>query len=378
LKRYDRYVLGQLMQAFGFLCLILVLAYWINRALGIFSNLIGDGQTTFVFLELIFLFLPQVVAIVLPIAALSTAIIVINRLHSESQLIILDASGMTPLKILMPFFYFAILCGITTAILSLYLVPTSRAQMEFRTEEIAKDMVSRLITDGSFLHPVDNMTIFVSSVNSLGELEDIFIHDKRSEERDLTYIATKAILVKEDEGSHLVLFNGLIQMLDIQSQTLSHVGFESLAYELTNLPTSKSRELMNVDTYGIITLLRADDSLLKILKKTKSRVQFEAHDRIIKPLQCIFYVFLASVIMLTGGHSRFGLAKQIFFSIGAILFFNILITNGLTLLRKDNSNWFLPYLYLILGVIAVSFLISRTRRPFILRQLGTGIAGSNK
>ena len=365
------------MQAFGFLCLILALAYWINRALGIFSNLIGDGQTTFVFLELIFLFLPQVIAIVLPIAALSAAIIVINRLNSESELIILDASGMTPLKLLRPFFYFAILCGITTAILSLYLVPTSRAQMEFRTEEIAKDMVSRLITDGRFLHPVDNMTIFVSSVNSLGELEDIFIHDKRSEERDLTYIATKAVLVREKESSHLVLFNGLIQMLDIQSQTLSHVGFESLAYELTNLPTTKSRNLMNVDTYGIVSLLRADERLLKILKKTKSRVQFEAHDRIIKPLQCIFYVLLASVIMLIGGHSRFGLAKQIFFSIGAVLFFNILITNGLTLMRKDSSNWFLPYLCLILGVIAVNFLVFRTRHPFTFRQFGAVTMGSD-
>ena len=370
MKHYDRYVLGQLMQAFGFLCLILALAYWINRALGIFSNLIGDGQTTFVFFELIFLFLPQVISIVLPIAALSASIIVINRLNSERELVIFDASGMTPLSLLRPFFYFAVLCGITTAILSLSLVPISRAQMQFRTEEIAKDMVSRLITDGLFLHPVDKMTIFVSSVNSLGELEDIFIHDQRSEERDITYIATKAVLVKEKKGSHLVLFNGLIQMLDLQSQTLSHIGFESLAYELTNLPSTKSRELLNVNNYGLVPLLKADESLLKILKKKKALVQFEAHDRIIKPLQCIFYVMLASVIMLIGGHSRFGLAKQIFISIGAILFFNILIINGLTLVRKDSSNWFLPYLCLMFGAIVIYFLIFRTRRPFLLRQTG--------
>ena len=375
MKHYDRYALGQLMRAFGFLCLILAPAYWINRALGIFSNLIGDGQTTFVFFELIFLFLPQVIEIVLPISALSAAIIVINRLNSESELIILDASGMTPFRLLRPFFYFAIICGFTTAILSIYLVPTSRAQMEFRTEEIAKDIVSRLITDGSFLHPVDNMTIFVSAENSLGELEDIFIHDERSEEYDLTYIAAKAILVREKKGSHLILFNGLIQLLDIQSQTLSHVGFESLAYELTNLPTTKSRELMNVDTYGIFTLLRADENLLKVLKKTKTLAQFEAHDRMIKPLQCILYVMLASVIMLIGGYSRFGLAKQIFFSIVTILIFNILITNGLTLVRKDSSNWFFPYLMLIIGIIVVNFLIFRTRRPFILRQIEKAIPG---
>ena len=116
---------------------------------------------------------------------------------------------------------------------------------------------------------------------------------------------------------------------------------------------------------------------MEILKKSKTQAQSEAHDRILKPLQCIFYVLLASVIMLIGGHSRFGLTKQIFLSIGTILFFNILITNGLTLVRKDSANWFLPYLCLILGVIAVSFLFFRTRRPFILKQLGKGTAGRN-
>ena len=240
MKHYDRYVLGQLMRAFGFFCLILALAYWINRSLGIFNNLIGDGQSTFVFLELIFLFLPQVIAIVLPVAALAATIFVINRLNTESELIILDASGMRPLNILKPFIYFSVITAITTAILSLILVPMSRAHLDFRTEEISKDIVSRLISDGAFLHPVENMTIFVSSVNSNGEFQDVFIHDQRSNERDLTYIATRAVLVREKNQSHLVLFNGLIQTLDLKSQTLSHIGFESLAYELTQFVSVQS------------------------------------------------------------------------------------------------------------------------------------------
>ena len=377
LKRYDRYVLAQLMQTFGFFCLILAMAYWINRALGIFSSLIGDGQSSFVFFELILLFLPQVIAIVLPVAAISATIVVINRLTSDNELIIFDSAGLKPSSFLRPFFYFAILCGVTTAILSLYLVPTSRAQLEFRKEEISKDIVSRLITDGSFLHPIKNMTIFVSSVSPQGELEDIFIHDQRSKERVLTYIATKAVLVKEKEENHLVLFNGLIQTLDIKSQTLSHVGFESLAYEITNLAASKSKQLMNVDNYGIIDLLTADKKLLRILKKNKASVRFEAHDRILKPLQCIFYILLTSVIMFIGGHSRFGLAQQIFLSIGSVLVFNILCTNGLTLIRKDSSNWFLPYLCLIAGIIIMYFLFVRLRQPFKIRQPKKTVLGND-
>ena len=357
------------MQAFGFFCLILALAYWINRSLGIFNNLIGDGQSTVVFFELILLFLPQVIAIVLPIAALAATVFVINRLNAESELIILDASGMSPLSILRPFIYFSLITAITTAILSLNLVPLSRAHLDFRKEEISKDIVSRLISDGSFLHPVENMTIFVSSVNSNGEFQDIFIHDQRSNERDLTYIATRAVLVREKNQSHLVLFNGLIQTLDLKSQTLSHVGFESLAYELTQLVSAESKQLMNIDNYGIKELFTANNELLKVLKKSKTEVHFEVHDRLLKPFHCILYVLLSAVIMTIGGHSRFGVMRQIFLSVIVIAIFNVLATNGLTLLRRDSSNWFFAYLPVLIGFSMICGLSTRMRRPFFTGAL---------
>lgn len=377
MKHYNHYVLGRLTQAFGFFSLILMLAYWINRSLGIFSNLIGDGQSTIVFFELIFLFLPQVVAIILPIAALAATIFIINRMSSESELVILDAAGLSPFAILKPFVYFAFLTSILTAILSLYLVPISRSQMDFRTEMISKDIISKLISDGSFLHPVKNMTIFVSSVNTNGELEDIFIHDQRSKDRDLTYVATRAVLVKENEKSHLILFNGLLQTLDIKSNTLSHIGFESLTYKLAQLNSTEEKQMSNIDNYGIIELLKADQTLQKLLKKSKSRLQFEAHDRLLKPLHCFLYVLLSAVIMCIGSYSRFGLVPQIFFSILIVLGFNILTTNGLVLLRKDSSNWIFGYLPVILGFIIFYLLLTRARKSFFIRSSFFKFKGSS-
>ena len=377
MKHYSRYVLGRLTQAFGFFSLILMLAYWINRSLGIFSSLIGDGQSTIVFFELIFLFLPQVVAIILPIAALAATIFIINRMSSESELVILDAAGLSPFSILKPFVYFAFLTSILTAILSLYLVPISRSQMDFRTEIISKDIISKLISDGSFLHPVKNMTIFVSSVNTNGELEDIFIHDQRSKDRELTYIATRAVLVKENEKSHLILFNGLLQTLDIKSNTLSHIGFESLTYKLAQLTSTEEKMISNIDNYGIIELLKADSTLQKLLKKSKSRLQFEAHDRLLKPLHCFLYVLLSAVIMCIGSYSRFGLVPQIFFSILIVLGFNILTTNGLVLLRRDSSNWIFGYLPVILGFIIFYLLLTRARKSFFIRSSFFKFKGSS-
>ena len=44
-SRLDRYLLSQLLGLFGFFSLVLVAVYWINRAVGLFDQLIGDGQS---------------------------------------------------------------------------------------------------------------------------------------------------------------------------------------------------------------------------------------------------------------------------------------------------------------------------------------------
>jgi hypothetical protein len=68
MPRFDRYMLSQLMVLFGFFSLVLVLVLWVNRAVRLFDQLIGDGQTALVFLGFSALTLPVAIAAVLPIA----------------------------------------------------------------------------------------------------------------------------------------------------------------------------------------------------------------------------------------------------------------------------------------------------------------------
>ena len=67
--RFDRYLLSQLLMLFGFFALVLVLVYWVNRAVVLFDQLIANGQSAAVFLEITILTLPNVIRIDLPIAA---------------------------------------------------------------------------------------------------------------------------------------------------------------------------------------------------------------------------------------------------------------------------------------------------------------------
>ena len=94
MARLDRYLLSQLMALFGFFALVLVGVYWINRAVMLFDQLVGDGQSALVFLEISVLTLPNVIRLVLPVAGFVAAVYVTNRLTLDSELVVMQAAGV--------------------------------------------------------------------------------------------------------------------------------------------------------------------------------------------------------------------------------------------------------------------------------------------
>ncbi|MEL6700686.1 MAG: LptF/LptG family permease, partial [Pseudomonadota bacterium] len=76
MARFDRYMLSQLLVLFGFFSLILVLVYWVNQAVALFDQLIADGQSARVFFEFTALSLPNIIRLVLPVAAFTAVIYV--------------------------------------------------------------------------------------------------------------------------------------------------------------------------------------------------------------------------------------------------------------------------------------------------------------
>ena len=51
LRKFDRYILSQLMVMFGFFALVLVSVYWVNNTVKVFDRLISDGHSAAVVLE---------------------------------------------------------------------------------------------------------------------------------------------------------------------------------------------------------------------------------------------------------------------------------------------------------------------------------------
>ncbi|MEM6914796.1 MAG: LptF/LptG family permease, partial [Pseudomonadota bacterium] len=143
--QFDRYILSQLVTIFSFFSLVLISVYWVNEAVDLFDSLIADGQTFAVFLEFTALALPQIMILVLPISAFVATLYIMNRLIAESEMVILQTSGVSALRLARPVFYFGLLLAVLIAILGNVLAPAARGQFIDRSQDVQQDLTGRFL-----------------------------------------------------------------------------------------------------------------------------------------------------------------------------------------------------------------------------------------
>jgi lipopolysaccharide export system permease protein len=309
--RFDRYLLGDLLRVFGFFSLILVMVYWVNRAVGLFDRLIGDGQTALVFLEFSLLTIPNVVRIVLPVSAFAATVYVANRLSQDGELTVMQATGFSGFRLARPVLTFGLIVAGLMLVLTNLVVPLSRAQLAERQAEVSANVTARLLQDGRFMHPSEGLTFYIREIADTGELLDIFLSDDRAAQSRTTYSAKRAYLVRTDTGPKLVMLEGMSQTLGRDDGRLAVTHFADFTYDLTGLLDPGTRGALTVEELPTRVLLSAPANLLAITGASEQAFRSEAHSRIAQPFLALAASLIGFSALLLGGFSRFGLWRQI-------------------------------------------------------------------
>ncbi|PWE34164.1 LPS export ABC transporter permease LptF [Maritimibacter sp. 55A14] len=370
MSRIDRYVLSQLIALFGIFSLILISVYWVNRAIGIFDKLIADGQSAWVFLEVIALSLPNVMRLVLPVAAFASAVYVMNRLSSESERVVLESSGMGAFRLIRPFMVFALIVALLVGALSHVLVPVSRAQLFERQAEISRDYTARLIVPGKFLHPVSGVTFYIGDITPADELKNLFMHESLENGNSTTYTARSAFLVRgegTDAAPKLVMFDGRLQTLDPNGSRLSTVAFEDLTYDMGRFLDFGANDRTSMRELNTLSLLYPSQETLAATARTREQLSLEAHRRISETLAPFVYVAIGMAVLLLGGFSRFGLWRQV---VGAIVVLVLVWSIGSRVedqLRDNGDLWPLLYLQIVVGTAVVLAVLGYANHPLTRR-----------
>ncbi|MFN4098638.1 MAG: LPS export ABC transporter permease LptF [Pararhodobacter sp.] len=364
MTRLDRYILAQLLWVFGFFSLVLVSVYWVNRAVRLFDQLISDGQPMSVFLEFTALSLPILIRTVLPISAFVAATYVTVSLLRSSEINVLMASGISPLRLARPVVVFGLIVSAFLIVLMNFLIPEARTQLSKRQAEVAQNLAASLLQSGVFQHPAEGITFFITEISPDGAMRGIYLSDSRNQLQRIDYTARTALIVPEASGPKLVMIDGQAQIRDIRTGRLSVTGFGDFTYDLSSLagPAGRGRSVQELPSAA---LLNPTPALLDEARATEAQFRFELVSRFVDGFAAVAAALLGYASLIAGGYSRLGFWKQIVLAVALMAVVQTL-SNAVagTAMRSASLAWLgaVPLVLAVGAALGLIFWAMRTRR----------------
>jgi len=356
-------MLSQLLMLFGFFSLVLVAVYWVNRAVMLFDQLIGDGQTALVFLEFSLLFLPNVISLVLAISAFAATVFVANRLMQESELVVMQACGLSALRLARPVLYFGLIVAAMMLMLTHVLVPTSRATLALRSAQISENVTAKFLRDGQFLHPATGITLYIREISATGELHDLFLADDRGHQSHTTYTARRALLARSDTGPKLVMLDGMVQTLATDGTRLSTTRFADFTYDLVGVLSSRAPPRRTVYALSTFELLTPTEALLAESGQSADVFRFEVHNRFAQSFLATAAALVGFSALLLGAFSRVGLWRQILVAVVLLIGVQLVSTASTSYGLRHPLVWPLVYAAPLLGIGLAAALLWLAEHP---------------
>lgn len=360
MRKLDRYIFRQIAGPFLFFVLVFTGVIWLTQSLRVIDTVVNNGQSARVFLEFTALLLPMVLSIVLPIALFAAVLYAINRMFGDSEIVVMLAAGLSSTSLLRSVAVFGLLVMVVMYAITLYLMPTAQREMRDRIFQIRGDVAAALLREGEFLEPVQGVTIYLREAGRAGEMFGVYVQDERDPEQTVTYTAQRAVLVRDQAETRLVMFEGIAQSAKAGVvDSISILRFDQLAYDLTRLGGNpRARALKPSEMYADRLLtITAEEGAPRPLGDYRA----EAHEALSAPLYLIALPLLAVAFIISSGFRRQGFAKRIAVAALAALGLRLLGLAAKSAVSGAAFLWPLMYVPPALGIIAAIVLLSGLR-----------------
>ena len=371
MRRLDSYIFRQILGPFLFFVLVFTGVIWLGQSLRIIDTVVNHGQSAGVFLEFTLLLLPTVLSVVLPVAAFAATLYAMNRLFSDSEIVVMFASGLSATSLVRPVLMFSSLVMAVVFALTLYVMPTAQRQLKSRISEVKGDVAAAFLREGAFLSPVRGVTVYLRGMARPGEMLGIFVHDERDEDEITTYTAERAVLLSDADGTRLVMFDGVAQIAKRhEADSVSILRFEQFAYDLTQFTAKNSRRRRKPSEMYLPRLLSIEKGQTGGRRLGKYRA--EAHEALSAPLYVLTLPLIAVAFVIGPGFRRQGFVGRIILATGAAVALRLL---GLAMKAATSSQlalWPAMYAPPVLGMAAALWLLAGWPLPWRRRGNGNG------
>ena len=269
---------------------------WLTTAPKQLNLLTSQGQNFWVFLKMTLLILPNLMAIIAPVALLIATLHTVHRANSDSELIVVSASGMTVWRFARPLLLLAFLVSLGLAVVSFYVMPWSLQALKSYIVKVRTDLISQVLLPGQFTSPEKQLTFHIRDRSIAGELLGIVMQDSRDKSQTMSYLAERGQLVKQDGNSFLVMQNGHILRRDLKKDGSQIVKFDRYVINLSRFGPKNGKISYKPRERYLSQLINPEpgDSYFK---RHPGKFRSELHERFAGPLYPIVFVMVVVALM---------------------------------------------------------------------------------
>lgn len=361
-----RYIFRQTATSLVMILVTLTLIVWMTTALRQISLMTDKGQSFLIFAKITLLAMPNLIAIVAPVALLVAALHTLNRLSGDSELIVISASGSTSWRVMRPFLLLAGIVCAFVVVSNLYLAPQSMRVLRDYTIKVRTDLIAQVLQPGKFSSPESGLTIHMAERTENGNLQGLMIHDERDPSQIMTYLAEDGqIMKRDDDKALLIMRNGHIHRQDGNSKAVQIVVFDSYLFDLSQFgPKEGERDFKPRERFlGELLNPDPDDPYYQ---RQSGKFRSELHDRLANPLYPILFVLIVGVHLAYPRTTRDSRIQSLFGAFAVAAGLRILGLAGVNMATMGPVGLLLVWGVPVVGILVAAAMIHYQIRPLSL------------
>jgi LPS export ABC transporter permease LptG/LPS export ABC transporter permease LptF len=364
----DRYIVREILPPTGLGLLVFTFVILLQRLTALAALLISRSADLATTCSLLLHALPSIFALTVPMAFLLGVLVAFGRLASESEIVAMRASGVSPLQMLRP----VLLLGAVGAAVTLYATGFAQPRAVTATREAIYSLVvgraragikPRVFTDDL----IQGMAFYVGALDAdTGQWRDVFISDRTTPTHPRIILARHGQLAIDEETKTAVL--NLRDGATYSHQSLDPAGGLQESFGTATIPlpfdqvfpkiavVRDEREKDLAELWVSLSSLTGPENA-----EARRRYEMQLHRRLAIPVACLVFGPLGLALSL--GHRKEARSAAFGLSIAVICAYYILMRGGEQavangVLRPAVGMWIANVL---LGSMAAALLVLKQR-----------------
>jgi lipopolysaccharide export system permease protein len=288
----NEYILRATLGAFLIVLVSLTAVIWVTQALRDIDIMTSQGQTILVFVGITGLIIPLLVLVIAPIALLIAVAHVLNKLSNDSEIIVMNAAGMSPWVLFRAFVAAALVVSVLVGAISAYFAPKGLRMLRDWLTAVRANVVSSIVQPGRFTTIENGVTIHIRERRPNGQLAGIFLDDRRNPNERVTVLSEIGELLDNESGTYLVLQKGIVQRQETGQRDPAMVVFDRYAFDLSQFAGGAQSAKYSIRERYLWQLLFPDPKD-QFYVEQPGQFRAELHDRLMAPLYPLAFVVIA-------------------------------------------------------------------------------------